>query len=186
MPTDADFFAMLKANLQGMIQQSAHGATVHAIPLASRTRELASNREPSFLEHLTPEERFFLFELIPELSQLAGPLLPAEAYCAALPLVPADWWGTPGGADTEAGQHLVALGAAALPCLAAYFDDPRRLVYHQGEANTQAKSFGWTIGDLAAGFAALILAESYDHRASSPEREVRRNELRRRIGTAAP
>ena len=161
--------------------ESAHGATVDALPSARAIRELVAGADPEFIARLSPGDRFFVLEISPELAQRVDATAAAEAYCAAFSLVPADWWGVPGAVQTETSQHLVALGSAAIDCLAAHFDDFDPLLYHHGEANTLAKVLGWSVGDLAAAFAAAILGEPYDHRAPAPERKQRRDELRQQL-----
>lgn len=177
MSVDDEFLTRLKPHLLAALVQSAHSATANAMPVAPDIRALVAGREPTFVARLSAEERFFVFEVSPETARRVDVAVVAPAYCAALSIVPGDWWGTPGAVNTEAGQRLVALGTAAVRCLNARFDDPKRLVYHQGEANTQAKSLDWIIGDLAAGFAAAILKKDYDHRAAASERKRQRDTL---------
>lgn len=186
MSATDEFLARLKPHLQTALEQSAHGVTASVMPVTPDIRALVAGRDLTFVSKLSPEERFFVFEVSPETARRVGVDMLALAYCAALSIVPADWWGTPGAVDTETGRHLVALGTAAVRCLVARFDDLERLVYHQGEANTQARAFDWAIGDLAAGFAAVILKKDYDHRAAASERKHQRDALRRLLGLKMP
>jgi hypothetical protein len=175
----------LRPHLDAARAEAPRAALVDGVAAAEPIRALVRGQPPSFLAGLSPEDRFLVAEASPETAAAADPALLAPGYCAALSRLPADWWGTPGSARTPAARRLVALGAAALPCLAARVADGEPLEYHHGEARMHAREGEWTVGDLAAGFAALILDTEYDHRAPPAERRHAADELRRRIGGQA-
>src|SRR5262245_56615067 len=121
MSADEEFLARLKTHLWAALEQSAHTVIASAMPVAPDIRALVAGREPTFVSKLSLQERFFLFEVSLETARQVGADVLAPAYCAALSIMPSDWWGTPGAVDTEAGRNLVALGTAALRCLVACF-----------------------------------------------------------------
>ncbi|MFP5246796.1 MAG: hypothetical protein ACLGH0_08885, partial [Thermoanaerobaculia bacterium] len=93
---------LLRPHLRAAQEQSAHGATIKSVAAAADIRALLADVDRSSLASLSPAELFFVFEASPETAQQVDATLVASAYCAALAIVPADWWGTPGSADTAA------------------------------------------------------------------------------------
>jgi hypothetical protein len=65
------------------------------------------------------------------------------------------------------------------------FDSKRKLGYTDGESNSEADAYAWTVADLAAGFVAIIVGARYDEEAEPAARAANRQKLRKRI-IAAP
>jgi hypothetical protein len=151
--------------------------SAEALPQASAIRSLARQLGPGELAQLEPLGRFFVYELIPPAAAAAPAGMVAQAYCAALQQLPAEWWGLPGGTISETGQQLLRRPGIR-DCLLGLFDDSTPLRYLDGEARTWTSQQGWTVADLAAGFVATLQKESYDSFRPAAERADTRRLLR--------
>lgn len=148
-------------------------------------RDLVEDSKVRWWELLSPIEAFFLFETSPATAARAPIEVRARAYCAAVESIMPAWWGTPGTTSSEPQKRLLALGAPVAKCLVKLFDSTRMLGYTDGESNTEADAYAWTVADLAAGFVAIIVGASYDEEAEPAARAINRAALRNRL-TAAP
>lgn len=132
-------------------------------------------------QSLAPDQNFLLFEASPDTAARAPADVRLRAYCAGVEAVSAEWWGTPGAPQTQLSQRVIALGAPAARCLAALFDNDRRITYKDGESRFEARQNQWTVADLAAGLAARALGDAYDASASPPDRASLRAGLRSKL-----
>jgi hypothetical protein len=120
--------------------------------------------------------RYLAFRTDARLAADAGEAEVAAACAAALGLLPGNWWGDPGEVRTDAARHLVALPGVA-DALAAHILDSQPLVYAGSEANTLARLFAWTVGDLAAGMLLHLRGQAYDARTEVAARAALRTTL---------
>lgn len=68
----------------------------------------------------------------------------------------ANTWGLPDVLDGLAGEHLLALGEAAVPGLKTLLDDDRRVYYEGSKEATLGNSYRYRVKDLAAFYISKI------------------------------
>jgi len=173
--------ARLKQQLATARTQTDAHYSGDALPVAGDVAAIVDREPRPWWQQLTPDETFLLFEISPRTAARAPADVAANAYCAGVAGVSAEWWGSPGAPRTEPSDRLVALGKPVAACLTKLFDDPRKLHYIDGEARSEAHDNGWTVGDLAAGLVARILGQSYDATQPVPERAKQRAALRTKL-----
>jgi len=176
-PNDPTLARLKQQLATAQTQTDAHYAG-DALPAAAEVTAIVEREQRPWWEQLTPGEAFLLFEISPSTAARAPADVVANAYCAGVAGVSAEWWGSPGAPRTEPSDRLVALGARVATCLGALFDDPRPLRYIDGEARTEADDNGWTVGDLAAGLVARITGATYDAGKPAVDRAKQRAALR--------
>ncbi len=80
-------------------------------------------------------------------------------------------WGIPGVEDGPAGRHLAALGAAAVPALAALLDDDAPVLYSGSKEATVGNGYRFRVRDLALYFLREIRGEPLDVREDPAARD---------------
>jgi hypothetical protein len=176
MTNNDESVSRLRHHLTRARQQSvAYGP--ESLPEREAVLSLMATEPRAWWEGLSPEESYLLFEISPDVAARAPVANRAQAYCAGLVGLSAEWWGMPNGADTATAQRMVGLGKAVAACLRDSLQLTTPLHYLDGEANAMAQSYGWSTGDLAAAIAAQILAVPYDATAATDVRVARRAEL---------
>jgi hypothetical protein len=167
----------LKRHLAAAREQSISYFSGATLPEAGAVRAAAQGQSAPW-EALTPEERFYLFEIDPTIAARAPGDVRAAAACAGVADAPPEWWGRPYAMTGDAARTLVSLGRATTGCLRPLLDDTTPLRYRDGESNASAEHFSWTTADLAAALIAEILAAPWDGRAPAADRAARRADLR--------
>ena len=167
----------LREALRAIRAESQHYFSLAALPSRKQLQQAAEACNGDVWRQMTPLERFFVFGISSKIRAAAGPATVAEAYCAALRVMPADYWGMPGSLDTPQAHELLDLGRAAQPCLRAQLADSTPLVFKEGEANVLTEEFSWTISDLAASFLAAVSSVHFDARRTPAERQAMRQQL---------
>jgi len=171
----------MKRELASARSETAHTLDPDALPQRDAVRALVAAHGDEGWSGLTDQDRFLLFEISPEARGAAPLERVAAAYCAGLRTVPYEWWGSLAAPNSATAGRLIALGAAVAPCLRPLLDAADVLLYRRGETNMRVEEHGWTLGDLAAGLAAAVLATSYDPTAPREARAARRGELARAL-----
>lgn len=151
------------------------------LPGGFDVRELVEGSRARWWEKLSPVETFLLFELSPETAARAPIEVRAKAYCAGVEHINAEWWGMPGSTSEDPQKRLLAIGMPVTKCLVKLFDSTRKIGYLDGEANTSADDYAWTVADLAAGSVANIVGASYDAEAAPATRAANRTLLRAKL-----
>lgn len=124
-----------------------------------------------------PEARFLAAEVLARRDAAgfppsAGVDVVAAAYAHALRhTVEANRWGMPGELDEPAGQHLVALGKAAVPALVPLLSDVTPMMYGGSKEAMVGNDYAYRVKDLAAFFVAKILALPYQVHESPAARD---------------
>jgi hypothetical protein len=90
----------------------------------------------------------------------------------------ANIWGMPGELDGAAGQHLVALGAAAAVALTPLLNDARPIIYGGSEEATVGNSYNYRVKDFAAFFIHCITGLPYSLHKTPQERDSEIERLR--------
>lgn len=173
--------ARLKQVLAEARKQAESYLSGEALPARGDIAAIVDAEARPWWEPLSPEQAFLLFEASPGTAARAPAEVRANAYCAGVEHVSAEWWGTPEDPQTDVAKRVIAQGAAGAKCLARLFENPRRLAYKDGETRLEAKQHEWTVADLAAGLAARALGEAYDASAPASDRAARRAELRPKL-----
>ncbi len=176
MATPSTTSPPLREALRRARAELATRAEVESLPGAAAVQAALVGAELG--QDLDALDAFIAYELAPERGDGATR---AAAYCAALPLTPADVWGLPYAVTTGASRRLIALGSSAAPCLVKLLEDPRPVRYLEGEASTMASDLGWAVRDLAAALAAAITGAPWDGRAGAAARAEARASLRARL-----
>lgn len=179
--TDGAKLAQLNQALAEARKQSESYLSGEALPARAQITQLVDGDARPWWEQVAPVDAFLLFETSPQTASRAPADARAKAYCAGVENISAEWWGTPGAPATEVSQRAIALGAPVAKCLAALFDNDRRISYKDGETRGEAKHNGWTVADLAAGLAAKAVGASYDASAPAADRAAARAELRKKL-----
>ncbi len=94
-------------------------------------------------------------------------------------------WGLPGELDGPLAVHVLALGAAAVPALAALLDDDTELVYGGSEEATVGNDAGFRVQDMAASLLAALLGVGPGVPQDVGERDVTLDRVRRRLAEDA-
>jgi hypothetical protein len=183
--TGDDSVVQMRQELASARKQTAQVVVADALPQRDAVRELVAAHPDQRWAALGDDERFLLYELAPDARKAAPRELVARAYCAGLRVVPHEWWGEPDALTGAPVRSLLEPGAEAARCLRPLLGATDVLRYRKGETNTMVKEYGWTIGDLAAGLAAQLLAKSYDVMAPPEVRAVRRAELAQALDAMA-
>jgi hypothetical protein len=179
--TDGAKLAQLKAALAEARKQSDSYLSGEALPARADVARLVDGDATPWWEQLAPVEAFLLFETSKETAARAPADARAQAYCAGVEAISAEWWGTPGAPQTEVAKRAIALGAPVAKCLGALFENDRRITYKDGETRGEAKQLGWTVADLAAGLAARIVGGSYEASAPAADRAAARAALKQKL-----
>ncbi|MBZ0236105.1 MAG: hypothetical protein K8M05_27510 [Deltaproteobacteria bacterium] len=169
--------AEMKRHLAAAKAQSSTQVEAASLPARAEVEALVGANPDARWTALSDEERFFLFELSPDARTAASSDEVARAYCAGLTAVVADWWGLPGQATSGLQARFVAAGRAVAPCLRPLVSATAALRYKDGESNSLAHDHAWVLGDLAAGLAAAVIAESFDPSLPADARAARRGEI---------
>jgi len=90
----------------------------------------------------------------------------------------ANIWGMPGELDGPAGQHLVALGPAAVVALIPLLNDARTVIYGGSEEATIGNSYEYRVKDFAAFFIHRIGGSPYSLLNTPHERDAEIERLR--------
>ena len=159
-------------------RQSDSYLSGEALPVRKDIAAIVDGDARPWWRSLTPDQAFLLFEASPDTAARAPDDIRLGAYCAGVEAISAEWWGTPSAPQTQLAQRMIAVGPAAMPCLARLFDNDRRITYKDGEAGFEASQNEWTVADLAASLAARAVGEAYDASAPPADRAVRRDALR--------
>jgi hypothetical protein len=90
-------------------------------------------------------------------------------------------WGLPGELDGPVARHVLVLGDAALPVLAALLDNERELRYSGSKDATIGNSYRYRVKDMAASLIAAVLGLPHATPLDPHERDADIELLRRRL-----
>ncbi len=167
----------LRTLLRNCLKASRSYLSAEGLPDAPKVRSLVAQLQGRFWEQLQPIENFFVFEIVPATLSKVPSAVVADAYCAGVAQLTADWWGMPGGTPSETGDRLLNLPDVR-PCLVRLLDNTTPLSYLDGEANSLAKTHQWQVSDLAASFLLTLSQADYDADADISTRNHIKNQLR--------
>jgi hypothetical protein len=176
-----DSLARLKQQLATAQEQTEEHYSGNTLPAADAVTAIVDKEQRPWWEQLSAAEAFLLFEISPSTAARAPIDAKANAYCAGVASVSAEWWGLPGAPHTEPAARLLALGKPVAACLVKLFDDERVLKYIDGEARGERKHNAWTVADLAAGLVATIVGATYEATKPPAERAKQRAALRGKL-----
>ena len=109
----------------------------------------------------------------------------ASVYAAALAnnfTQMANPWGLPDSLD-EVGQHVIALGEAAVPSLVPLLDNTTPAIYGGSKEATVGNSYQYRIKDLAAYLISQIMAIPYTVKTNPDERDPEIEKLKRQLSS---
>ncbi len=107
----------------------------------------------------------------------------AQVYADALAndiMLVANPWGLPDHL-ASVGQHMVALGDAAVPALTALLDDTTGLVFEGSKEATVGNSYDYRVKDFAAYFISQIKNLPYTVYQTPAERDVEIDKLKKKL-----
>ena len=174
--------------MKALLDQMLRDSSVYYVPegLPGRTpllNELAK-QSGDVWERLSPIQSFFVFETEPEYLKKAPREVAQAAYCAAMEVLPGDWWGSYGSPSSDTSQRLLAIEGIDA-CLRWQLDNERPVTMGDSEPATLAKLEKFQVADLAALFLAAKHGLPYRLHDSPPDRKARREAMKREIAQQA-
>jgi hypothetical protein len=163
LASDIEDLSMNAAGLAGRLErpgyagwfQGADENAVHAIwiepGMPEQLARLADDpREPELARFLAAEILFRQREVYPSREQKPGLAIVYANALARNFTGMANHWGLPDFIEGPIGQHVEALGTAAIPGLAGLLDDNSPIYYAGSKEATTGNSYGYRVRDLAA------------------------------------
>jgi hypothetical protein len=168
----------LQALLDQMLGDSRIYYVPEGLPGRSELLRLLPAEPEDLWRTLTPLQSFFVFETAPEYLRKAPREVVRSAYCAAMEVLPGDWWGPYGSVDTDTAQRLMRIEGIE-GCLLRQLDNEKPLNMGDSESATLARFEKFQVADLAALFVANRYSVEYSMHRQPQERQPSRAALKK-------